>query len=184
MTKEGKKCDNFITEETFDTIKDGQSLKISFSPYICVKRIFNNLSNPGRPKSFEDLYNLSPDPVFIKELVAQNMHKEVLKMLTDVLEEKAMVACLTCLLYLIKGVYVIDIEGEVISNIIAVIKSKSVQPALAALAVFCQVLYFKGHFFKLAKQQVVEHTIFKLALIVVFVFRLLTIFLLQYYLSI
>lgn len=154
MTKDGKMIDNFVTEENFDSIEDGQSLKICFSPYIYVKRIFKNLDNPGRPKSFEDLYKLSPDPAFIKELVTQEMHKEVLKMLKYDLEEKEMVACLMCLLYLIKGFYLSDIDGEVINNIISVIKSQSVEQALAALAVLCQILYFKGHFFKLAKQQV------------------------------
>lgn len=154
MTKDGKTLDNFITEDNFDTIEDGQFLKISFTPYICVKRIFNNLTNPGRPKSFEDLYRLSPDPAFIKELVAQNRHKEVMKMLACNMEEKEMVACLTCLLYLIKGFYLTEIDGEVINNIVNVIKSQNVQPALVALAVLCQILYFKGHFFKSAKQQV------------------------------
>lgn len=154
MTKDGKTIDNFVTDENFDSIADGQFLKICFSPYIYVKRIFNNLDNPGRPKCFEDLYKLSPDPAFIKELVRQEMHKVVLKMVKYDLEEKEMVACLMCLLYLIKGFYLSDIDGEVINNIISVIKSQSVEQALAALAVLCQILYFKGHFFKLAKQQV------------------------------
>lgn len=154
MTKDGKTIDNFITDENFDCIEDGQFLKISFSPYICVKRIFKNLENAGRPKSFEDLYKLSSDPAFIKELVAQEMHKEILKMLMYDLEEKEMVACLKCLLFLIKGFYLTEIEGQVISNIISVVKSQTVEQALAALAVLCQILYFKGHFFKLAKQQV------------------------------
>lgn len=158
MTKDGKKIDAFITEENFDSIEDGQFLKITFSPYIHVKRIFNNLDNPGRPKSFDDLYKLSPDPVFIRELVTQQMHEKVLEMLQYDLEEKEMVACLMCLLYLIKGFYLSDIDGEVISNIINVVKSQSVEQALAALAVLCQVLYFKGHFFKLAKQQVYKVT--------------------------
>lgn len=156
MTKDGKLIDSFITEDNFDNIEDGQSLKISFSPYICVKRIFNNLDNPGRPKSFEDLYKFSPDPAFIKELVAQEKQKEVLKMLAYDLEEKEMVACLMCLLYLIKGFYLTDIDGEVINNIINVVKAQSVEQALAALAVLCQILYFKGHFFRLAKRQIVE----------------------------
>lgn len=155
-TKEGKTIDNFITEDNFDLIENGQFLKITFSPYICVKRIFNNLNNHGRPKSFEDLYKFSPDPAFIKELVAQEMHKKVLEMLKYDLEEKEMIACSMCLLYLIKGFYLSDIEGEVINNIVNVVKSQSVEQALAALAVLCQVLYFKGHFFKLAKQQVTE----------------------------
>lgn len=158
MTKDGKPVDNFITEENFDSIKDGQFLKVTFTPYICVKRIFKNLDNPGRPKSFDDLYRLSPDPAFIKELVEQDMHKEVLKLLVYDLEEKEMVACLMCLLYLIKGFYLTDIDGEVISNIINVVKSQSVDQALGALAVLCQILYFKGHFFKLAKQQVEAYT--------------------------
>lgn len=162
MTKDGKTVDNFITDDNFDTIDDGQFLKISFSPYICIKRIFNNLSNPGRPKSFEDLYKLSSDPAFIKELVAQELHVEVLQMLTGDLDEKEMVACLTCLLYMIKEYYLTEIDGEVIGNVIKVVKVKSVQQALAALAVLCQILYFKGHFFKLAKQQV--ETSYRLAI--------------------
>lgn len=154
MTKDGKTVDKFITDDNFEMIDDGQFLKIAFSPYVCVKRIFNNLNNPGRPKSFEDLYKLSPDVAFIKELVAQELHQEVLKMLTGDLEEKEMVACLTCLLYLIKGFYLCEIDGEVIANVIRVVQAKSIPQALATLAVLCQILFSKGFFFKLAKQQV------------------------------
>lgn len=154
VTKDGKVVDNFITEENFDCIDDGQFLKLTYSPYICVKRIFENFDNPARPKSFEDLYKFSSDPSFIKEVVEQKRHDDVLKMLAGDLEEKETVACLTCLLYLIKGVYLTEVDAEVLNNIINVVKSQSAEQATAALAVLCQILYFKGHFFKMAKQQV------------------------------
>lgn len=66
--KDGISVDLFITEESFQNIEDGQFLKITYSPRIFVKHIFENISNQGRSKCFEDLYKLSTDPGFIKEL--------------------------------------------------------------------------------------------------------------------
>lgn len=68
ITKDGKLVDQFVTNDNFNKIENGESLKITLSPAMYVDRIFNNLYNNGKAKSFDDLYKLSSDPGFLKEL--------------------------------------------------------------------------------------------------------------------
>lgn len=67
-SKDGKLVDHFITDDNFSDIQNGETLKITLSPSMYVDRIFNNLNNNGKAKSFDDLNKLSSDPGFIKEL--------------------------------------------------------------------------------------------------------------------
>lgn len=67
-TKDGKLVDHFITDDNFNKIENGETLKITLSPSMYVDRIFNNLNNNGRAKCFDDLNKLSTDPGFIKEM--------------------------------------------------------------------------------------------------------------------
>jgi hypothetical protein len=67
-TNDGKVLHIYITDDNIHEIKDGYFLQLAFSVSFYTKRIFDHVDGQYKERSFQDLYELSVDPEFIKEI--------------------------------------------------------------------------------------------------------------------
>lgn len=174
-TKDGRPVDNFITYENFDDIEDGQFLKLTLSVKTRVSEIFEHLHDDQKENSFSDLFKMSSDPGFIKEIgnkknvrafeavivhcplfsVHQEKQETLLNLLLGDLQQEENAACLAILLNLFKLNYIKVLDVSVVSKIIQVTRRESSNmELLTTLAILCQILLAKSGRFKELKHLV------------------------------
>ncbi|KAK5649209.1 hypothetical protein RI129_000238 [Pyrocoelia pectoralis] len=139
---------NYVTEDNFQTIQNGCTLKLVESLDKLIDRTFENI-NHNRQQSIQELYSLSTDPGFIKHLVEKNHDADIIQWLTNEnLCGKELSVSLLILLHLLKKQYIKELPSDIVRNIIKWVKSSSListNQIQYALAVLCQILYLRGH---------------------------------------
>ncbi|KAB0800298.1 hypothetical protein PPYR_06038 [Photinus pyralis] len=138
---------NYVTEDNFQTIQNGCTLKLVESLDKLIDRIFDNI-NHNRSQSVQDLYSLSTDPGFIKLMVEKKRDADILEWVTNEnLCGKELSVSLLILLHLLKKQYIKELPSIMVENIIKWVKSTLIttNQIQYALAVLCQILYLRGH---------------------------------------
>ncbi|RZC38045.1 hypothetical protein BDFB_012498 [Asbolus verrucosus] len=113
-----------IDMNNFKTIKDGYFLQLVYSLTYYAKRIFDHIDDEYKVKSFEDLYDLSVDPEFIKEIVRTEKHLILIDHFTKKeLAENEATACLIAIVHLFQKGYISEISPEFLEKIISICKN-------------------------------------------------------------
>ncbi|KAF5304380.1 hypothetical protein FQA39_LY09759 [Lamprigera yunnana] len=141
----------YVTEDNFQYIQNGFTLKLVENLDKLIDRVFLNIIDQNnKTQHFKELISLSTDPGFIKLLVTKNLEIQIFKWIsTENLQGEELSACLSILLHLLKKQCLKEVPIIVIQNVINIIKVNFLSAAAVhiqyALAVLCQILYLKGH---------------------------------------
>ncbi|KAK4880933.1 hypothetical protein RN001_004252 [Aquatica leii] len=138
----------YVTDDNFQNIQNGFTLKLVESLDSVIDRIFNTIDQ-NRLQNFKELLTSSTDPGFVKLLVKKNRETDIFEWLTsDSIHGTELSACLLILLHILKKQLVKEVPSGIIKNIIKLIKNSlhtSANQTQYALAVLCQILYLRGH---------------------------------------
>jgi hypothetical protein len=156
-TNDGKVLHIYITDDNIHEIKDGYFLQLAFSVSFYTKRIFDHVDGQYKERSFQDLYQLSVDPEFIKEIVKTEKHIKLMDVFTNTeLSVVEATACLICIVHLFQKHYLNEMSSQLLRKVISFIKhSTHLELIKYALSVIHKVLCHRNPNFAQLKEEII-----------------------------
>ncbi|XP_001815393.2 engulfment and cell motility protein 1 isoform X2 [Tribolium castaneum] len=157
-TNDGKIIHSYLSEDNFETIKDGYFLKLVYSVNHYLKRIFDHITDDFKERSFIDLYELSVDAEFIKEMVKFEKHLVLLDVFTYAeLSESEATACLIAIVHLFQRQCIDDISEKFLNKVVEISKNgKSSELVKYALSVLHKILSNRDDKFAKWKEETIK----------------------------